>query len=454
MNEGQREIEVFIPFTFLEPLDPSNINTVGNQLLAEHLFASITEVGSLGQQVGSFATTKIDSKNKTLTIFFNQEIKGSSGKPISIEEIKLQIESKIKNSQHLKFEGIFASIRHIEKSIEIKFKEFPSNILSFLRLPEMLVLDPAYTPINFGTHENLSFTGPFSLTEFNSKKAVLKKNIFFPKELRANLVEKITINVYENEQVSDIIESVVKGRSRAAYLYSIALEDKDFKKLESRKISKIVNTSDWLVLSFMGEKLAKKIKEKIRKTLTDSPVPKVGSKTTSSVIGVDHSTISVKQSMDEGIVHEYLEVAILRDWMSFPYFKKLVEGLKKNFNVKIIVIEKKNIMSLYSGEYDLSLAILGMSKSDHIAHFNFLKSVNSKVAEVFSDNLINKIATEFDLKKRKEATKLAEQLLLDKFVILPLATFPGINIFSTNMIPDQNLYGSWGVRTWQLEIND
>ncbi|HXH74011.1 MAG TPA: hypothetical protein VNJ08_03550 [Bacteriovoracaceae bacterium] len=454
-----KTLNVYVPFVFSEKIDPRAVYTVGDQLVSEHIFAFHNSVSAKKAVQPLFSNIIIDKINNLLTIDFLREIFNSDGHLLDINEICSSIKSSFAGTQHTNYKSLVESIDCQNRKIKIKFSTIPINLEYWLRSTDFAIFDTKKLPLSKSSLQPT--TGPYTLTYMDSLKVELTANKFFPKEFVSNEVEKVILKSYPASDIDSIFK---KEDVDLAYLYGYSIRPELINELKGKNFKIQVFPNEWLMYLGFQKSVDLESRNLIASkidTLRNSFKNKIvyGSTAYSTIpsdraYGLTEAEYEkLKTPVKSGNLKNKLTISTLDEWAQIPLFSYILEELKKELNIELKLVSRKDMNKIYSqDEADFYLSPMGVSAADPLGNYSFFFMYDELFKKVLSEELLVSLYKEKDFHKFSLRIKDIEIQLLQERVIVPIGHFPGIVIESQKVIRDESKSWDWGIQAWTYKI--
>ena len=452
-NSKITELHINVPFVFSEHLDNKDIQTVGDQMLAEHLFAYHQNQSWKHGTQELFSKISPDYTNNTLTIVKNRELKDHTGQVFSFDKVCASIKNSLQGTLHAQYSELVNSITCSGKSVVIYFKTIPNNWRSLFASPDFAITD------------NKTYTGPYFIKSADQHSAHLKINTYYPTDLRSNNISDVAINSYAASDSPKMIEQLSPKKDHATFFYGHVLHKKDLDTLRNKKFNLQIFQNEWLV--YVGFSSAVSLDDRITiSALVDKERPnlqnfaELGTPAYSLAPsdrswGLDELSY---QSLQKNTTHHKVKrkysIATLDEWASLPLFAKVLDLLKSNFDFEVRLYSRKEMGKIYDKGADLFISPVGVSPDDPVGHLYFFSSRSDEYSKVLNaNNDLVKIATLKDTLLFDKALREMEMRIARNKLIIPLFHYPSVIAESPELEKDPKLSWDWGIQTWAYQIH-
>jgi hypothetical protein len=461
-------INAYFPFVFGEKLDPRNIFTVGEQVLSEHVFGFNARTDVRNGFDGVLSEVTFSSESPTVTVKLKQSVKHPDGSLFPFQSFCNGIDTSLKGTRHAPYAAILDSIdcKPDDNSLAIHFKQMPSNIRFLFTLPDFCISEPTKMPMD-GLNSAMTATGPYYATDITPDGAKLRINKYYPTSLRANNIETVDLKKYAAGGTSEFIANLNPDLHHAAYFFGYSLNPTDLDKIKAKGYKLEMFPTEWVVYLITNPNLDQKIKDTVRSivdtyrtanlksdSLGDPAYSIAPTDRSFALKAEDYSELFSLKTESEDVITQSLTIATLAVWVEIPFFKKMLEYLKKRVpGLKVEVLPSKDIMELFSNKYDFVLSPLGISQSDPLTHLSFLESTLNGFNKIISKDQIAKIAVLSDSNAFDTAVKNIERAIVKSGLIIPIAHFPGVVAYRSDFIKNDNFTFGWGIQTWAFQVD-
>jgi len=465
--QGMKSIAAYFPFGFSETVDPRKISTVGEQVLAEHIFAFHSTQGRRNGFSAVISDINFDYSKNTIHITPRQNPIKSNGIEMTPKEICEGIIESFSGTHHAEYNSLVRTIECSGSTTIVKLEKIPVNMQALFSLPDFSVFDKSEVPIS--SINNSPTTGPYSIKTFSSSKVELSRNFFYPKNLISNEIDEVSLNYYPPAEVADFIKNADPEKQHLIYFFGSSLVQSSLDSLSTRGYRIEEFPSEWLghigfqpALGERDRKLIGSAIDTIRMQIeSSSPLgqPAYSVPPSDRPYGIKKAAYyqATKTLLDINS-GEKLSRPVVLGVMEFlhqlPFFKTTTSGLKEIFgkDIEIRVFKKAEYDQLFAAPVDMYLSLQGISAADPAHHLTFFLKNDPVFAEAITHDDISNLATSENAETFTEKALLLEMKLLEKRVIIPIVHFPGVVVSNPRLERDDGLAGSWGIRTWTYRI--
>lgn len=458
---SMQELKIYMPFVFSKKLDPRAVYTVGDQVIAEHIFGYHYSTSIQRNVTPLFSDIKIDKNEKTIKIHLLRDVVDSNGFKLSFSKICDSVKSSFAGTQHTQYSKLVKEVTCESNTIEIKMSAIPVNLEYWLRSADFAIANVEELPI---MSELLRpTTGPYYLSKLDNKEVRLKLNKFFPKELRANSVEEVLLKSYPPKDIDKLFDT--KYKFDLAYVYGYGISKEFVEKIKSNNYKVQIFPNEWLVyLGFHSNVqfsqrniIASKI-DSIRHSISEKIVYGASSYSTvpsDRAFGLTEEEYKRnKPQVMMTKIEKKLRLATLDEWAKIPLFSYIIDELIKEFNFDVILFPRGEMSKVYSNEYaDFYLSPMGISASDPLGNYSFLSSFINLFKEVVTEETFVRLYQEKDFFSFAKKVKELEGNLLEQRILIPIGHFPGIIIESERVKRDESRAWDWGIQAWTYSID-
>jgi hypothetical protein len=459
------KIKAYLPFTFSEEIDPRAIFGVGDQVAAEHLIAFHgrrnlkTGFGDL------MSAVSIDSARNTVGLNLKRPIVKSDGAELKFQEICETVSKSLEGTTHAPYAKILRGLKCFEssKQIELNFSKIPLNLLFLFTLPDFGIFDSSAMPIK--NNAPSAATGPYYLETLEAERVKLRLNPYYPKELLANRVERAELINYSPSYTKEFISKMDPDVHHIAYFFGHSIDESDITEIKRKGYETELYPTEWFVYLIARPNVPAPLREAIISAIDSFRESGLNS----STLGVPAYSIAPADREFALNKQEYLntrgaaesskfstnfKIATLTSWAAMPFNKKVLQYLEAAFpNIEIELVPPKDALRLFSGDFDISLALLGISHSDPISHLSFLESTLAGFNSLVSKEEIAELSMATDAEKFNKAVKEIEIKINRSGLIVPIAHFPGVVAHRKDFRRDDNLSYGWGIQTWSFHVD-
>gem|GEM_PF-1590696 len=466
-------LEMFVPFTFSDQLNPKQIFTVGDQVVSEHIFALHVRQSMKDGLHPIFSSVDFQNFDDryVLTVTPKHEVIQSDGKKISLDTICKELTKSFQGAHHTPYSTLLLESRCYTNKIELHLKNIPANIKYLLTLPDFAIVEPTRLPLKASSIHPT--TGPYYVKEMTSEKVTMKINNHYPKELRANEIENVNINRFSSETVNKLVDNLNAAENHFIYFFGYDITNNQIERLKEKKYVIEQYPNEWLV--FIGLKNTVPLSDRLligaaldnkrneimqatsfgEETYSISPASQEFGLTKNEYNNIVHSNVDAIHVANKQSLSRALEVSTLDSWYKIPFFKKTIDVLQHEFpnQISIKLYDRANIRKLFSEDAPATLTPLGISHFDPISHLSFLRNTLSGIDKIIKNEELAKISTTQNVNLFNNQIKEIESRLVKDRTIISLAHFPGIVVHSDFFERDENLAFAWGIQSWTYQIH-
>lgn len=446
------ELYIKVPFVFSSKLDNKNVVTVGDQMLAEHVFAYHQNLSWKKGSESLFSEIEADYKFNTITIKEQRETKSQTGEKFDIKKNCDSIKESFKGTLHAQYGDLVKNVSCEDKIITITFTAIPNNWRSLFASPDFAITDGA------------TYTGPYYIHSSTNQSAHLKINKNYPKELRANEISDVRIEAYAANETDSVVKLLDPEKNHATFLYGHVLKKSDLDSLRSKKFNLQIYQSEWLVYVGYTEKIVNEDRAKVTSYLnsersnlqkfSELGFPAYSMAPSDRVWGLDSNTYnSLQASPHDMKLKKKYSIATLDEWAKLPLFAEILQQLKNKFQLEVRLYPRKEMGKIYGEGGDLFLSPMGVSPDDPIGHLFFFASYSDEYTRVINgNNELQRIATLKDSAEFNNALKEVEKRVIKNNLIVPLFHYPSIVAESPLIQKDPTLSWDWGIQAWTYQV--
>jgi hypothetical protein len=461
-----KKIQAYFPFTFANELDPRSIFGVGEQVMAEHLFAFHGRRNQKGTFGDLMSSVQIDRSRNSVVLHIRRSIFRSDGSQLTLEDLCATLAASLEGTRHAPYKDIFQSLTCDKEAsrIEIKFTKIPLNLLFLFTLPDFGIFDSRALPMNLTTKS--AATGPYSLELIEPEKVTLKLNPFYPKELLSNEVGHAELINYKPSQAREFVEAMKPETHHLAYFFGQSLEKSDIGKLKDKGYVVETFPTEWFVYIILKSTTDPALKASIIEAIDDfreNALPH-------TTLGIPAYSISPSDREFSLSKEEYyaakrsepaafgrdkkFKLATLETWAAVPFYARVLAHLKKVFpKMEVELIPPFEGIKLFTGQADVTLSLLGISHSDPLSHLSFLESVVEGFDDCVSKPEIAALSTSTNVAAFNSSIKEIERKINHSGLIVPIAHFPGLVAYRKDFIKDDDTSYGWGIQTWSFRVD-
>jgi MarR-like DNA-binding transcriptional regulator SgrR of sgrS sRNA len=460
-----QKLEVLLPFTFSNSVDPRKISTVGDQVLSEHLFAFHARESIRDGFKSVFSDVEIDRKKNKIVISPKYSLDSYSDESM-MDLVCKSFKESLSMSSHVILKPLVKDIYCSKDKVFVELSQIPVNISYLFTLADYSVFENQKLPILKHEKQYSSHTGPYNLFSFSDSKVELRLNSDYPKELRANEIEQVDLSSYDNSKSEEVFKSLNPDSNHLVYAYGYSLTNKMLEDIREKKYAVRQMPSEWMVYIGMNNSIPIEIRDKIQEKI----LPKVNDFLKSSPLGqraYSFSPTTRPFGLQESIYHKILKknpvstestggkkkykMITLDEWGNIPVFASVIEEIERNCSelIEVEYVDRANINKIWSEEVDMFLSPLGIAPSDPISTFAFLYELRDLISE---EEILNaSLIQEQD--KFSEKLKEFEARIVKERRIIPIGHYPGIVLESPNIMREESLSWSWGIQAWTYRFH-
>ena len=460
-------IRAYFPFTFKEKLDPRFIFSVGDQVLAEHLFAFHSRMSIKAGFAGALSDFQFDDHSGAVVITQKDVVRRSNGKEISYNTLCDGLKSSLQGTRHAPYASILKGIEcdEAKRQIRVNFSAIPVNLRFLFTVPDFSIFDPTELPMTRSNAETA--TGPYFMDSVSPGEIVLKINPYYPKHQRANDLETAHLINYKPAETREFINKMDTSTEHMAYFYGHALEASDLARLREKNYVVETFPTEWFTYVLIKKEVAENLRQALIKVVDEF---RQGDYLTKNSLGIPAYSMSPGDRQFALTRAEYEEarkksplafdhntkfkVTTLVNWAKVPFYANLISFLKLRFpNMELELLEPKDSTKLFAKGVDISLSLLGISPSDPLTHLSFLESTLYGFDEIVSKEDISKLAIVADVSVFNKMVKEIELKINRAGLLVPIAHFPGVVAHRNDLIRDDSIANGWGIQTWSFRVD-
>lgn len=456
------EIQINVPVLAYFPLDPRKIYSIGDQVVSEHIFGYHVRVSEFDGFQPYLSNVSIDTEQKSIHIQPRGRIRDSNGNELSLEKICKSLADSFSGTNHAQYPNIFKGYVCDETKAEIYLNYVPVNLKYLLTLPDFAIFDSAILPIK--GDRPVPSTGPYYLeSRLSDDSIVLRRNKFFPEELRGNNVDSVTFKPYDPSKIN----GWDPGKNHLIYIMSLYANNDHVSSLKGAGYNvKIFPTEGILFLNF-SERVSESQRAEIS-ALMDEIRPAVANHNeylleAFSMQPPDRGfglTRDLYQPMVAGVPmrpesseRRKLVFGTNEKFYDVPMMKGIIEFLlNKMPNELELRVYKKGEFERFDKEVDVNLEVIGLSQADPLSHLYYLKNYLPMFRKHLSDEMLAEIAREGDAEKFSRKVLELDSYLISKRVYVPIIHYPGIVAESPLLERVPSLSWSWGTAAWTYRV--
>ena len=446
------KIVAHFPFTFGTSVDPTNIFTVGQQVIAEHTFAFLARRSINRGFDGSAASVQIDSTNNFFRAQLMTSVKSADGKTFDKKDLCSTLKTTVLGTTHAPYKSLLKEIVCDDTGVSVFYKTLPTNIRYLLTLPDFCLYRANEIPLNGANMK--SATGPYYPEMISNERVVLKRNKHFPKELVANDIEEAELVAYSASEASLLIEKLDFETDSAAYFFGYSINDSDIERLKNKNFEIEISPQEWLMYFKVSDTVPQNVKsalnsltEKIRAVVSEATL----GEPTETLAQYGNAQLSSSLPSDLKAL-EGVTLFTMSNWSSTPAFRKIldvVRDLAPGF--KIVTLPREKMSDLYSNKVPIGLNVLGLSPVDKLSHLSFLATSLEGFSSIISVDEIAAASAITDEVQLNEKLRQFDHRLQASKLILPVAHFPGVIAVSKQWKVNRDLAFDWGIQLWSIQ---
>jgi hypothetical protein len=462
-DPGISTITTYHPYGPIFPMDPRAIDSVGDQVLSEHLFGFHSRASTRDGFAPVLSKVEIARSDKTIRITLQYPLHRSDGTEVSSTDVCNSIRESFQGTSHVPYSSLLGSISCTDRTVSIQLTKIPVNIEFLFTLPDFSIYDKTTLPVTSAGHSPT--TGPYVLVSSNSNEVILGRNRFYPPKLVANQIDRVSLRSYSSSDTEQFVRKLEPTKDHFAYFFGHVLSEASKALLKEKGYRLNLYPSEWLIyLGFQPEvkiedrKIVASYLDRIRaELLSIAPAGQLAYSIAPSERpwALDERGYKnlVGQSDTERLsLSRPLTLGTLDHWAEIPLFKAVLTKLSHRFpNLRLKIYPRAQGLNFYSS-CDLFLTPIGISPADPLSHLSFLKSFYRIYKDVLTDERLTGLATENDPRAFAENVKQVESEIATKRLMVPLAHFPGIVAESPLFEKDESLTWSWGIQPWTYRL--
>ena len=446
-----------VPFVFSNKIDPKNTFTVGDQLIAEHIYAFLANSSSTKGAIPLFSEIRIDNNSIHLNIIHKPLSK--DGKELNYLEICENIKKSINGTQHSNYKDLLKDIKCHDQTITLSFKKLPYNILELL-----MSTDFAITKMQ---NEQYIETGPYYIDYISNKMVSLKLNPNYPKHLRANEIKNVTFSSYDSGDTDQFLSQLLTNNQDdidAAYVYGHSLTQQDLDKIQKSDFRLNRSGIEWLIYLGFSNRIDLKIRHEIS-NIIDANRDRLQS---SAPLGIQAYSIqpsnrhfgineaeykSIKENAKKvDSKKKSLKVSTLKEWSKTLLFQEIIKILEDNYQITLLIYERSEMSKIYDeSQTDLYISPLGISQGDPLVNYMVFHRYFKSFEKILSKDVINDLSGSENLELLSNKSKEVEINILKERQIVPILHFPSIVLEKKDIGQNADLEWGWGIHAWTYQ---
>lgn len=457
-----KTIDVALPFSFSSQLDPRAILSVGDQVLAEHIFAFHSRESIKSGFSSVLSNVQFEWKKHKISITPVEPIIRSDGKRLIASDVCKSVKSSFANTRHAPFHSLLKSISCADTTITVQLQAIPANMPYLFTLPDFSIFEPDELPIS--ASKLTPTAGPYQLIAFNTRQAMLQRNPNYPSALRANNIEYVNLHWYNTQEIDNHLMHASPEKNHLIYAYGYSATDNAINHAISKGYRVEEFPSEWLVyvgfssaISLQDRRCIGAAVDQVRKDLVSRSLR---AQTAYSIapsdrpFGLSHSqyekTVGSLQKTCSSTLTKSYTLGTFSTMVDLPIFRDLIAFLRNRF--PDLAFKTANGVELYDGSVDIFLSPLGISPADPLGHLAFLQDTNPLVGQCIEKGDIIEAAKEPDIIGFNKRIRALETILAKQRALIPIGHFPGLVVQAPRFIRDDNLAWGWGIQTWTYHI--
>jgi hypothetical protein len=458
-----KELSLYFPFVFSETVDPRHVFTVGDQVLAEHLFAFNARLSAKTgfESFASEVSFMPETSEVAVKPFF--QLKRADGTNLDFTHFCNGLESSLRGTQHAPYGSIMEQMRCLpnENRVVIRFSRIPVNMRFLFTLPDLAIFDPADLPLT--ATNGARATGPYSLTKLTREHAILSRNKFYPQNLVSNSIDQVDIHRYSASDAPRMIQEMTPRTHHAVYFFGYSIDRNDLNTLRQKGYDVTVSPTEWFVYLSLKKSVPpearalfasviKRFKstEGFRSSFGDSATSITPKDREYSLSEAELNAIH-PESTPKVQTNTHLKISTLESWASIPFFAKALAFLKNEIpQLEVELLPPEKIGLLFSNETPIALCPLGISPTDPLTHFSFLAENLAGFKEIVSQEQIAAAAITEDSMEFNGKIKEFERRTIESGLLLPIAHFPGVVARRADLSVNETQSFGWGIQAWSL----
>lgn len=465
-----KSLRALVPFVFSECLKPTEIATVGDQMLCEHLFGFHARISRFGFE-SLLSDVLIDEEKKTVCLTAKHDVKRSDGIVYSARDVCDSLACVLGGSNHFSMSSIVKGVELRDNSVTLIFSEIPRNIRYLLTLPDFCLEDGSAPPLSSSALRPT--TGPYSLNHLESRSATLLLNPHYPAGLRANNVPVVRLDSYPAGGTAGLISSLSDGMAGSsapdfAYFYGFAMRRRDFDLLEQADYTTEIFSREWIVLLSMSDRVPLPVRRVIANVI-DAMRARIANEVpfarlSYSIAPQDqpHGTTEeeygrLRLRFDEAECAalqdvEPLTVEYLDEWESVPIFQMVREELALKCAFLRFCPYSRSRMNERFRMAEILLTPFGQSPRDPLPNLTYFARCRPGFGSVLRPDELAELAGAPNSEEFVRGMKVLNERIHASRLIVPIAHFPGVVAARRQYSRDDSLAFDWGIQTWTYRL--
>lgn len=459
---GMKEIHINFPDRALFPLDPRKIYSIGDQVISEHIFGYHARTSEFGGFLPYLSNVSINTESKSISIRPLQEIRDSAGNKLSVEEICKSLANSFSGTAHANYPDVFRGYKCDELGAEILLNYIPINFKLLLTIPDFAIFNSSQLPIT--GDRPVHTTGPYYFdSKLSDDSIILKRNKFFPADLRANVVDTVIFRPYDPSPAKKTATDWNPAFDHLIYFMALYVGENYVSVLKEAGYKiKISPTEGILFLNFSERVSESKRNEiallidRIRQGIVDqgeylsnaysmqSPERGFGLSKESYLKIVKDLPTTDQPKHDKKLV-----LGASESFYTVPLIRSMLDYIASNMSDAVeLRLYKRGELERFDREVDINLEVVGLSQADPITHLFFLKNNYPLFRRVLTDEVLVEVARESDAVEFSRKVLAIEKQLASQRIYVPIAHYPGIVAESPLLESVPSLSWSWGTAAW------
>lgn len=467
MKNDNKSIKIYSPIGVLFPINPREINSVGDQIILEHILPFHNYNNSSGKVSPLFSTFHINYESSAINISVNNLPTSHLGHKMNITDMYLSFLKSLSGTIHSsgQYKVISQKIDSDQSSIFLKLNGIPNNLNLLLTIPDFAIIPDSMKEITKNVSSKDETFGPYFIdkvsTENNNQKIILKRNVNFPEKFRANSVETVEYRQYQNDD--DFFKKISPDEHALIYINGKNITNDQLISLKEKKFKISVFPNEWLILAHFNKNVSQQKRVLIRKkidAIRDKIVQNFNFSTIAfSSIPQDRPGTILKKEYDH-IASNHSDL----NELSTVTFGALSSNSKNPFINSFFNELKENLPKAKTGFYsylkekelflsqDVIIEAIGMSPRDPLSHYSYLQENIALFKDFVSTEKLNSISLIQDQKLYEKEIHSIEEIILKNNLLIPIAHFPGIVAEAPGLQRDPELSWSWGIQAWTYHV--
>jgi hypothetical protein len=464
-NNSIDQIRIYHPYRALFPLNPKKVESVGDQVISEHIFGYHSKESMRDDRSDVLSHLEFSTEESRVIISPKVPIKRSDGTHYALEDMCMAIKSGLREGHHAPYRALLKSVTCLQERVEITFEKIPVNLPFLFTLPDLSLFDENTLPIRDQPRFPAT-TGPYSLEAITENETRLKINPHYPRSLRANEISTVAYRTYQGSTVVQFVEKLDPKEDHLIYFVGDLLTSALADKLKSKGYRLQIFPSEWLLYFQFTQVPSENLRKRLGRMfdlLRERLVSHLDfAQAAYSIAPMDRPFGLKKDEYTNAIKTETPHIGERDD---YPLRIGLLANTERNPNIQMILGEIRkffpNIQIRFlryeewekaEKELDVLINALGISQFDPLNHISYLMHQDPLIRETVTDNDVAELASTHKRDDFISKVKDLESTLARERRIFPLAHFPGIVAEAPGFDRDEELSWNWGTQAWTYRV--